>query len=58
MEEPTFDDLEPAIATMNAYRMGAIEPVHVSNAVLYLTSDEAAYVSGTQLTIDAGASVV
>jgi hypothetical protein len=30
----------------------------VSNAVLYLTSDEAAYVSGTQLAIDAGASVV
>jgi SDR family mycofactocin-dependent oxidoreductase len=58
LEQPTFEDLEPAIATMNAYRMGAIEPVHVSNAVLYLVSDEAAYVSGTQLTIDAGASVI
>ena len=58
LDSPTFEDLEPSIATMNAYRMGAIDAVQVSHAVLFLTSDEAAYVSGTQLTIDAGASVI
>jgi (+)-trans-carveol dehydrogenase len=32
-----------------------IEPVDVSNAVLFLASDEARYVTGTELRIDAGA---
>jgi SDR family mycofactocin-dependent oxidoreductase len=58
LESPTFDDLEPAIATMNAYRMGAIDAVQVSHAVLFLVSDEAAYISGAQLTVDAGAAAL
>jgi SDR family mycofactocin-dependent oxidoreductase len=58
LDEPTFADLEPAIATLNAYRMGAIDPIQVSHAVLFLSSDEAAYISGTQLTVDAGASAL
>jgi len=31
-----------------------IEPVDISNAVLYLASDEARYVTGMQLRVDAG----
>ena len=31
-----------------------VEPVDISNAVLYLASDEARYVTGLQLRVDAG----
>ena len=32
-----------------------VEPVDVSNAVLFLASDEARFVTGLQLKVDAGA---
>jgi NAD(P)-dependent dehydrogenase (short-subunit alcohol dehydrogenase family) len=31
-----------------------IEPVDVSNAVLYLVSDDGRYVTGSTMTVDAG----
>jgi (+)-trans-carveol dehydrogenase len=31
-----------------------VEPADVSNAVLFLASDEARYVTGTELKVDAG----
>jgi enoyl-[acyl-carrier-protein] reductase (NADH) len=34
-----------------------VDAVDVSNAVLYLLSDEARYVTGTQLKVDAGVSI-
>jgi SDR family mycofactocin-dependent oxidoreductase len=58
LDEPTFEDLAPTLSTLNAYGMGAIDPVQVSHAVLFLTSDEAACISGAQLPVDAGASVL
>jgi NAD(P)-dependent dehydrogenase (short-subunit alcohol dehydrogenase family) len=33
---------------------GWVEPVDISNAVLFLASDEARYVTGLTLTVDAG----
>jgi len=31
-----------------------VEPVDISNAVLFLASDEARYITGMQLRVDAG----
>lgn len=39
---------------MNSLDVGVVEPVDVSNAVLFLASDEARYVTTTALPVDAG----
>jgi NAD(P)-dependent dehydrogenase (short-subunit alcohol dehydrogenase family) len=43
------------MTAMNALPVPWIDPVDVTNAVLYLASDEARYVTGTTTVIDAGA---
>ena len=40
--------------TLNALPIPWVEPVDISNAVLWLASDEARYVTGVTLPIDAG----
>jgi (+)-trans-carveol dehydrogenase len=55
LENPTRDDfIEPSIG-INLIPVPWIECEDVSNAVLFLASDEARYVTGTELRIDAGA---
>jgi len=39
---------------LNAYPVETVEPMDISKAVLYLASEEARYVTGTQLSVDAG----
>jgi NAD(P)-dependent dehydrogenase (short-subunit alcohol dehydrogenase family) len=39
---------------MNALPIPWVEPVDVSNAVLFLASDESRYITGLELKIDAG----
>ena len=41
-------------AYRNALPVRAVDPIDISNAVLYLASDESRYVTGTQLAVDAG----
>lgn len=41
-------------ALLNALPVDAIDPIDVSNAVLWLVSDEARYVTGTVVPVDAG----
>ncbi|MGX9787762.1 mycofactocin-coupled SDR family oxidoreductase [Mycobacterium sp. MMS18-G62] len=41
----------------NALPVYLVEPVDISNAVLYLLSDEARFVTGTQLKVDAGVTI-
>jgi SDR family mycofactocin-dependent oxidoreductase len=48
-------EVEAALMPMNAMPIPWIEPIDVSNAVLWLASDESRYVTGTALLIDAGA---
>lgn len=55
LEAPTADDVRPAHATFNAMPVPYVEPVDVSNAVVYLASDESRYVTGMNLRVDAGA---
>jgi NAD(P)-dependent dehydrogenase (short-subunit alcohol dehydrogenase family) len=42
---------------MNALAVDPIEPRDVSNAVLFLASDEARYVTGLEFTVDAGCTI-
>jgi SDR family mycofactocin-dependent oxidoreductase len=55
LEHPTREDVEPAFATMQAMPIPYVEPVDISNAVLFFASDESRYVTGQQLRVDAGA---
>lgn len=55
LESPTKDDAALAFPLMNAIPVPWVEPIDVSNAVVYLASDESRYVTGSQLKVDAGA---
>src|SRR6185437_2355787 len=57
LESPTLEDALPAFAGMNPFKIPFIDPVHVSNAVVFLASDESLYVSGAQLPVDAAAAI-
>ncbi|MGK2855320.1 MAG: mycofactocin-coupled SDR family oxidoreductase [Microbacteriaceae bacterium] len=54
---PTREDAEHTFPFMQAMPVPYIEPSDTSHAVVYLASDEARYVTGQQLFIDAGASL-
>jgi SDR family mycofactocin-dependent oxidoreductase len=54
LEHPTRADAELAFGVQQAMPIPYIEPVDISNAVLFLASDEARYITGMQLRVDAG----
>jgi (+)-trans-carveol dehydrogenase len=54
LEHPTREDFEPASQAMNALPIPLVEPRDISNAVLFLASDEARYLTGVTLPVDAG----
>jgi SDR family mycofactocin-dependent oxidoreductase len=54
LEHPTREDATPAFYSQQAMPIPWVEPVDISNAVLFLASDEARYVTGMQLRVDAG----
>ena len=56
LEHPTVDDFVEAAAEMNLLPIPWVEPRDVSNAVLFLASDESRYITGVALPIDAGAT--
>jgi SDR family mycofactocin-dependent oxidoreductase len=53
-EHPTIEDFRPASQAMNALPIPWVEPVDISNALLFLASDEARYITGVTLPVDAG----
>jgi SDR family mycofactocin-dependent oxidoreductase len=55
LEDPSREDAELAFPAMNAMPVGYVEPIDISQAVVYLASDESRYVTGQNLAIDAGA---
>jgi SDR family mycofactocin-dependent oxidoreductase len=57
LEHPTEDDFKAAALTLNALPIPWVEPVDISNAVLFLASDEARYITGITLPVDAGANI-
>lgn len=54
LENPTRADAEPVFGVQQAMKVHFIEPEDISNAVLWLASDESRYVTGMQLRVDAG----
>jgi len=52
--ERTRENLGERFKTMNALPIPWVEPVDISNAVLFLASDEARYITGVTLPVDAG----
>jgi NAD(P)-dependent dehydrogenase (short-subunit alcohol dehydrogenase family) len=55
LENPTQDDFAPVSQLAHMLPVPWVEPVDISNAVLFLTSDEGRYITGVPLPIDAGA---
>lgn len=56
-EHPTKEDFIPVSQAMNALPIPWVDPVDISNALLFLSSDEARYITGVALPVDAGAAI-
>jgi SDR family mycofactocin-dependent oxidoreductase len=54
LENPGPDDLAVAAQFMHVLPIGWVEPIDISNAVLFLASDESRYITGLPVTVDAG----
>ena len=54
---PTQDAARPVFQSQNLLPVPWVEPVDISNAVLFLASDEARYITGATLPVDAGAYI-
>jgi len=55
LENPTIDDFAVASRMMHVLPIPYVEPVDISNAVLFLSSDDARYITGVALPVDGGA---
>jgi SDR family mycofactocin-dependent oxidoreductase len=58
LENPGPDDIAPVSQSMHTLPVPWLEPIDVSNAVLFLASDEARYITGVPLPVDAGADLI
>jgi len=54
LQNPGPDDMKVVAQMMHTLPIGWVEPEDISNAVLFLASDEARYITGVTLPIDAG----
>jgi (+)-trans-carveol dehydrogenase len=54
---PTREDAATVFESLNALPVPWVEPVDISNAILFLASDEARYITGVTLPVDAGAFI-
>ena len=57
LSDPTREDAELVFPVLQAMPIPYVEPEDISHAVVYLASDEARYVTGQQLFVDAGAGL-
>jgi (+)-trans-carveol dehydrogenase len=55
LKNPGPDDIAAVASMTHVLPTGWIEPVDVSNAILFLVSDESRFVTGIELPVDAGA---
>jgi SDR family mycofactocin-dependent oxidoreductase len=54
LDNPGPDDLAPICQTFHVLPVPWVDPEDISNAVLFLASDEARYITGVNLPVDAG----
>ena len=54
---PSRESAEAVFVTTNTLPVPWVEPVDISNAVLFLASDEARYITGVTLPVDAGSMI-
>jgi len=57
-EHPTPEEFAEASATLLALPGSWVEPIDVSNAVLFLASDEARFITGVTLPVDGGSAAL
>ncbi|MEU4654991.1 mycofactocin-coupled SDR family oxidoreductase [Streptomyces sp. NPDC023723] len=55
LDNPGREDAEEAFRSTQSIPVPYVEPEDISNAVLFLASDESRYVTGLQMKVDAGA---
>jgi NAD(P)-dependent dehydrogenase (short-subunit alcohol dehydrogenase family) len=54
VDNPTKDDVIPGFTSLNAIPVPWIETIDISNAMMFLASDEARYITGEALHVSAG----
>jgi SDR family mycofactocin-dependent oxidoreductase len=54
LENPTKEDVAPVFEQMSILSVPWVEPIDISNALLFLSSEEARYITGVVLSVDAG----
>jgi SDR family mycofactocin-dependent oxidoreductase len=54
VENPSREDVMPAFTYFQAMPIPYVEPLDISNVVLFLASEESRYVTGQQIRVDAG----
>jgi SDR family mycofactocin-dependent oxidoreductase len=54
LENPTQEDVRPVYRSLNALPVAYLDPDDISNAVLFLASEEGRYITGVALPVDAG----
>jgi (+)-trans-carveol dehydrogenase len=57
LKAPQLEDIIDGLTALNLIPIPYIEPIDVSNAVLWLASDESRYVTGITLPVDAGFAI-
>jgi (+)-trans-carveol dehydrogenase len=55
LEDPTLEDAEEVLKTLLILPIKWVDVIDISNAVLFLASDEARYITGVALAVDGGA---
>ena len=56
--EPSVEQLAAVTRQFNALPVPFVDSVHVSPATLFLFSDDARYITGSQFPVDAGCSLL
>ena len=54
LENPTREDCEPVFQMFQAFPIPYVQPTDIANMAVFLSSDEARYVTGQQFRVDAG----